>query len=112
VPNDIASEQNPVNGDCIGPTGVYETADPITTNQKVAGSSPAEHALEISRSAGVLTLLSNAFESLYRPYEALAQFKTSLVNLGVADLCCCFFRLYGVYAGYAVFVVHGNLEHR
>jgi hypothetical protein len=37
-------ELNPVNGDRRGPTGVYETADPITTNQKVAGSSPAEHA--------------------------------------------------------------------
>jgi hypothetical protein len=37
-------ELNLVNGDRRGPTGVYETADPITTNQKVAGSSPAERA--------------------------------------------------------------------
>ena len=37
-------EQNPVNGGRRGPTGVYGIADPITTNQKVAGSSPAERA--------------------------------------------------------------------
>jgi hypothetical protein len=37
-------EQNPVNGDRKGPAGVYETTDPITTNQKAAGSSPAERA--------------------------------------------------------------------
>jgi hypothetical protein len=37
-------EQNPVNGGRKGPAGVYETTDPITTNQKAAGSSPAERA--------------------------------------------------------------------
>jgi hypothetical protein len=42
-------KQKPVNGGLKGPTGVYGTADPITTNQKVAGSSPAERATEIPR---------------------------------------------------------------
>ena len=37
-------KQNPVNVGLMGPMGVYGTADPITTNQKVAGSSPAERA--------------------------------------------------------------------
>jgi hypothetical protein len=32
--------------------GVYGIADPITTNQKAAGSSPAERAKEILRFAG------------------------------------------------------------
>jgi hypothetical protein len=45
-------KQNPVNGGRTGPTGIYETTDPITTNQKVAGSSPAERAKEILRFAG------------------------------------------------------------
>ncbi len=38
------SEQNLVNRGRRGRTGVYGIADPITTNQKVAGSSPAERA--------------------------------------------------------------------
>src|ERR687897_2932919 len=37
-------KQNPVNGGLKGPTRVHGTADPITTNQKAAGSSPAERA--------------------------------------------------------------------
>ena len=41
-------EQKPVNGGRRGRTGVYWIADPITTNQKVAGSSPAERATKIS----------------------------------------------------------------
>jgi hypothetical protein len=45
-------ELNPVNGGRTGPTGVYGTADPITTKQKAAGSSPAEHAKEIYGFAG------------------------------------------------------------
>ena len=40
-------ELNPVNGGQRVPMGVYGTTDPITTNQKVAGSSPAERAKEI-----------------------------------------------------------------
>ena len=38
-------EQKPVNGGRRGPREVYGIADPITTNQKVAGSSPAERAI-------------------------------------------------------------------
>jgi hypothetical protein len=45
-------KQKPVNGGRRGPTGVYGTADPITTNQKAAGSSPAERAKEIPGFAG------------------------------------------------------------
>jgi hypothetical protein len=36
--------------------GIYETADPITTNQKVAGSSPAERATKTPANAGVFLL--------------------------------------------------------
>ena len=43
----LPPKQNRVNGGRTGSTGVYGTADPITTNQKVAGSSPAERTLEI-----------------------------------------------------------------
>jgi len=39
-----APEQNPVKRGRTGPTGIYGAADSITTNQKVAGSSPAERA--------------------------------------------------------------------
>ena len=39
-------EQNPVNGGRRGLTRVHRTADSITTNRKVAGSSPAERAKE------------------------------------------------------------------
>jgi hypothetical protein len=45
-------EQNPVNGGRRGRTGVYEIADPITTNQKAAGSSPAERAISFLLFAG------------------------------------------------------------
>jgi hypothetical protein len=41
------TKHNPVNEGRRGPTGVYGIADPITTNQKVAGSSPAERATKI-----------------------------------------------------------------
>ncbi len=37
--------------------GVYETADPITTNQKVAGSSPAERAIKSPAKAGLFLCL-------------------------------------------------------
>src|SRR5215217_2825889 len=39
-------EQNLVNGGRKGLTGVYGIADSTTTNQKVAGSSPAERATQ------------------------------------------------------------------
>jgi len=39
--------------------GVYGIADPITTNQKAAGSSPAERATEISWFAGKMWSCSN-----------------------------------------------------
>src|SRR5918995_5300037 len=45
-------EQNPVNGGRRVPTRVHGTADPITTNQKVAGSSPAERATKTLQIAG------------------------------------------------------------
>src|SRR5215217_7228605 len=48
-------EQNPMNGGRRGPTRVHRTADPITTNQKVAGSSPAERA-PISPANGLFLL--------------------------------------------------------
>src|SRR5215204_1655136 len=38
--------------------GVYGTADSITTNQKVAGSSPAERATKIPRFAGKTRIYS------------------------------------------------------
>ena len=46
-------ELNPVNGGQRVPMGVYETTDPITTNQKAAGSSPAERAPESPAFAGL-----------------------------------------------------------
>ena len=54
-------EQNPVNGDRKGPTGVYGTTDPITTNQKAAGSSPAERAPKNPANERVVRLLSFFF---------------------------------------------------
>src|SRR3712207_2309964 len=45
-------KQNPVNGGRRGRAGVYGIADPITTNQKVAGSSPAERAISFLLFAG------------------------------------------------------------
>ncbi len=49
-------KQTPVNGGRTGPTGVYGSADPITTNQKVAGSSPAERATKDPANVGIITL--------------------------------------------------------
>src|SRR5918994_757051 len=49
-------EQKPVNGGRRGPMEVYGIADPITTNQKVAGSSPAERATKSPANCGVLLL--------------------------------------------------------
>ena len=40
----LPPKQKPVNRGRTGPMGVYGIADPIATNQKVAGSSPAERA--------------------------------------------------------------------
>jgi hypothetical protein len=44
--------------------GVYETADPITTNQKAAGSSPAERAKENSTDRGVFLFLELLLSSV------------------------------------------------
>ena len=46
-------KQKPVNGGLTRSTGVYGTADPITTNQKVAGSRPAERAPKSPANVGL-----------------------------------------------------------
>ena len=55
-------EQNRVNEGRRGPTRVHRIADPITTNQKAAGSSPAERATKILRFAGLLGARSAGLE--------------------------------------------------
>jgi hypothetical protein len=58
----------------------------------------------------LLNPLALVLKRLYHPYETLAQFETSLVNFRATDLRGCLLGLYGVYAGYAVFLVYGDLE--
>src|SRR5215216_7717256 len=70
------TEQNPVNGGQRGPTEVYGSADPITTNQKVAGSSPAERAKESPANCGVLLLSFIRFPGQDRPLTATTAWRS------------------------------------